>query len=298
MTLFARNSLRLALAALAVAAVAIFAATVYTAPSPAASLNATLNSAEARHYPNLAGRKQLRASRSRASSADLLFNGTRLSDFVNQSAPGAVSEVGDPTGSGASVFRMTVKDDDVYPLTPTENPRAQLCSTEFIEAGEEFWWHARFYLPKDFPSYLPSWLTVMEGPYGRPWDGSPPVSIDVNGDNVRWQRNDTYDWDVPWSAPIPRGQWTDVLYHMRFGTEGFVEMWINGEQVTFFENDFHNPNDEAPTTRLEMATLDHSNAGGHGAVILQNYRKVNMFETVSLYHGATQVGTTRSSVGG
>jgi hypothetical protein len=230
------------------------------------------------------------------SDPNLLFDGASISDFSNQSAPGAVREVADPVGSGESVFKMTVEDGDVYPLTPTENPRAQLASTEFIDAGEEFWWHARFYLPEDFPSYLPNWLTLLEGPYGRPWDGSPPVSIEVNGDNIRWQRNDTYDWDVPWNMPIPRGQWTDVVYHTKFGADGFVEMWINGQPVTFFADDFHNPNDEAPTTHLDMATMDHTNRGGHGAVIIQNYRKVNMFDSVSVYHGKTQVGTTRSSV--
>jgi polysaccharide lyase-like protein len=236
------------------------------------------------------------SSRHNRPGSNLLFDGSRISDFSNQSAPGAVSEVPDPAGGGGSVFKLTVDNGDVYPATPTENPRAQLCSTEFINEGEEFWWHARFYLPKDFPAYLPSWLTVMEGPYGRPWAGPPPVSIDVNGDNVRWQRNDTYDWDVPWTMPIPRGQWTDVLYHTKFGSDGFVEMWVNGEKVTFFANDFHNPNGEAPTTRLQMATMDYSNDGGHGAVIIQNYRKVDMLDTVSVYHGATQVGRTRASV--
>ena len=75
-------------------------------------------------------------------------------------------------------------------------------------------------------------------------------------------------------------------------------MWVNGEPVTFFATDANNPNDEPQTQHLAMATMDHSNDGGHGAVIIQNYRKVDMFDTVSLYHGATQVGATRASVAG
>jgi hypothetical protein len=275
----------------------IAAASALATPSTASAAFGQLVRADV-HSRQVAGSVATTSRARHNPGAGLLFNGSRLSDFSDQSAPGAVREVADPAGSGDSVFKMTVQDDDVYPVTPTENPRAQLASTEFIDEGEEFWWHARFYLPKDFPSYLPSWLTVMEGPYGRPWDGTPPVSIDVNSDEIHWQRNDTYDWDIPWSAPIPRGQWTDVLYHTKFGSDGFVEMWVNDEPVTFFATDANNPNDEPQTQHLEMATMDHTNDGGHGAVIIQNYRKVDMFDTVSLYHGATQVGTTRASVAG
>ena len=70
-----------------------------------------------------------KAHASSLASKGLLFKAEHLNEFwLNQSAPGAVTEVANPTGGGESVFQMTVKNSDVYPITPTENPRAELLS--------------------------------------------------------------------------------------------------------------------------------------------------------------------------
>ena len=168
---------------------------------------------------------------------------------------------------------MTVKNSDVYPVTPTADPRAQLTSPAIIEPGEEFWWSGRFFLPSDFPSSVPGWLTVMEGPYGRPFDGTPPWHIEVNGSTLRWQRNDTYNWDVPWQVPLIKNSWVSVMVHEQFGDSGFVEMWVDGQQTTFFGAGSINPNHEATTTRLAMATRDHSNDEGGNFTVIQSYRE-------------------------
>src|ERR1700750_2570572 len=108
-----------------------------------------------------------------SSSSDLLFYGDSIADFaMNQSAPGAVSEVADPAGNGQPAMRMTVDNSDVAPVTPTSHPGAQLLPPSIIDNGDEFWWSGRFFLPADFPSSVPGWLTVMEGPYGEPFDGT------------------------------------------------------------------------------------------------------------------------------
>jgi hypothetical protein len=234
-------------------------------------------------------------------SGQLLFSGSQIRDFAdNQSAPGAVSEVPDPAGSGAQVLKMDVENSDVAPLTPTDNPRAQLLTPAFVKPGDETWWHTSFYLPADFPKDVPGWVNVIEGPYGPPYDGSPPVAISIEEDEIRFQRGDTYDYDVPWHEPIERGKWVDVLLHTRFGSNGFVELWIDGQQVTFFDNpeDRHNfnPFHEAPTQHLEMATMDHTNDGGPNFFVLQNYREAGMFKSLTLYHGPTEVGTSREAV--
>jgi hypothetical protein len=227
----------------------------------------------------------------------LLWSGSKIHDFVNESAPGAITEVADPAGSDEKVLKMTVNNEDVAPVTPTDNPRAQLGSPEFVHPGDEMWWHARFYLPQDFPAWVPGWMNLMEGPYGAPWGGSPPLSVEVHDDTIRWQRNNTYETDIPWSIPIVRGQWVDVVEHFRFGHEGFVETWIDGKQITFFEpGTSYNPLDEAETTRLDMETMDQSNDGGTNFFVLQSYRMKGMFGSLSVYQGATEVGTTRQSV--
>jgi hypothetical protein len=233
-----------------------------------------------------------------APAPGLLFKGTKITDFHNQSAPGAVSEVADPAGSGESALKMTVANSDVYPVTPTSDPRAQLDSPTIFNPGAEFWWSSKFYLPSNFPSSVPGWLTVMEGPYGPPFDGAPPWHIEVNGEHIQWGRNDTYHWDVPWQMPLVRGSWVHVLLHERFASDGWVEMWINGQPITFFGSGTYNPNHVAPTQRLAMQTMDHSNNGGTNFAVIQSYRKAGMFSSVSLFQGPMALGTTRTSVEG
>lgn len=230
-------------------------------------------------------------------SAGLIFDGDKISDFaMNQSAPGAVTEVEDPDGSGQPVFQMTVANADVAPVTPTADPRAQLLSPSIIQPGDEFWWSGRFYLPSDFPSSVPGWLTVMEGPYGPPFDGTPPWHIEVNGESIQWTRNDTYDYDVPWQMPLVRGQWIDVVVHELFSEAGWVEMWLNGQQITFFDSDTYNPGGEPATTRLSMQTRDQSNNGGANFTVIQSYREAGLFSSVSLMQGPMAIGTTKAAV--
>ncbi|HSC20656.1 MAG TPA: heparin lyase I family protein, partial [Solirubrobacterales bacterium] len=231
------------------------------------------------------------------SSSDQLFYGDEVADFaMNQSAPGAVSEVADPAGSGQSVLEMSVANSDVAPVTPTADPRAQLLSPSIINNGDEFWWSGSFFLPSDFPSSVPGWLTVMEGPYGAPYDGTPPWHIEVNGNSIQWTRNDTYDFDVPWRMPLVRNQWIDVVVHQRFAADGWVEMWVNGRQITFFDGGTYNPAGVAHTSRLSMATRDHSNDGGPNFTVIQSYRKAGMFSDVSLFQGPMAIGRTREAV--
>jgi hypothetical protein len=237
------------------------------------------------------------AEASNAGSGELLFSGSKISDFrENQSAPGAVTEVPDPAGSGEKVLKMTVSNEDVAPITPTHDPRAQLLTPSFMHPGDEVWWHARFYLPKDFPSSVPGWLSLMEGPYGPPFNGSPPFSISVGDGEIRFQRNEEYSADIPWQEPIVRGQWVDVLAHIGFGTAGSVELWINGQKVNFFEPGGFNPLDEPETSRLEYKTMDQSNDGGANFFVLQNYREHNMFASTTVYDGPTEIGTSKASV--
>ena len=229
----------------------------------------------------------------------VLFSGSHIRDFyLNQSAPGGVTEVTDPAGSGQTVFKMTVSNSDVYPITPTENPRAQLLSPPTIQPGQEVWWSSKFYLPASFPSSVPGWLNLLEGPYGAPFNGSPPWQIQVSGSSLQWTRNKTYAWDVPWKTPLVKERWVNVLVHEKLASNGFVEMWIDGQLVSFFSSGGYNPAKVAPTTHLNMATLDSSNNGAGNSIILQSYRELGMFPSVTVYEGPLTIGTTRASVGG
>lgn len=231
------------------------------------------------------------------STAGSLFSGLKVKDFANlQQAPGAITETTDPLGSGEKVLKMTVSDKDVAPVTPTNNPRAQALSPDLIESGDEFWMSTKFMLPQDFPSTVPGWLALMEI-YGAPFNGSSPWQIGIEGNSIAWTRNGSYKWDVPWKMPIVTGQWVTVLLHERFASDGWVEMWINGQPVKFFASGGYNPGKVATTERLAMKTMDASNNGGANAAKIMNYRKVGMFASTTVYFGALRLGATRASVG-
>jgi hypothetical protein len=230
-------------------------------------------------------------------SAGLSFVGTSIGDFaLNQSAPGAVTEVRDPAGSGERVMKMTVHDHDVYPVTPTRDPRASLLTPTRIKPGDVFWWRSKFFLPRSFPDRVPGWLVVLEGPYGPPFDSTPPWHIEVSGRQIKWVRNGNYGWDVPWQMPLVEGRWIHVLMHCRFSRHGFVDMWINGHRVSFFGGGTYNPSHHHRTRRLWMQTRDGSNDGGANFAVLMNYRKAGMFRTVTVYQGATALGATAAAV--
>jgi hypothetical protein len=223
-----------------------------------------------------------------ATAPGLLFNGSRISDFdLMQAAPGAITEVPDPAGSGETDLQMTVNDRDVAPITPTENPRAQLLSPPIIDNGDEIWLSTKFFIPTSFPSASHGWMSLVSI-YGAPFGGSSPWQIEIVDGRLQWMRNGTYNWDVPWQMPLIKGSWVTVLLHERFASDGFVEMWINGQQVNFFGRE----------PKLAMQTMDRSNNGDANSAKIMQYREAGMFETGTLYFGSLKIGTSRESVGG
>lgn len=230
-------------------------------------------------------------------SSGLLFDGTKSSQYSIEAAPHAVTEVPDPAGSGQSVFDLTVNNQDVAPITPTENPRAQMLSPGIIHPGDEFWLETKFFIPTGMP-YVSEWMSLVSI-YGPPFEGSSPWQISINEHELRWMRNGGHGYDIPWKAPLSaaEGNWTTVLLHEKFATEGFVEMWINGQQINFFSaGASRNPSHEPQTTHLSMETMDSSNDGGVNAAKIMQYRAVNMFQSASVYFQPLRIGTTRSSV--
>jgi Polysaccharide lyase len=225
------------------------------------------------------------------------FEGAEIDDFeLIQAAPMAITEVLDPLGSGETVLKMTVDEEDVAPVTPTDNPRAQALSPDVIENGDEFWLKTKFLLPQNFPE-VDGWMSLVSI-YGPPFNSSSPWQIEVIGNHLEWTRNRTYGFDVPWEVPLRKGVWVTLLTHERFATDGWVEMWIDGQPVTFFPGGGYNPSNHAATTKLEMQTMDSSNNGGGNSAKIMQYREAGMFDTGTVYFGALTLGETRESVEG
>jgi hypothetical protein len=227
-------------------------------------------------------------------SSSILFDGSNLADYGIESAPNAITEVPDPSGGGETVFKMTVRNSDVYPLTPTENPRAQALSPAMIEPGDEFWLSTKFMIPEGFP-YISGWMSLVSI-YGPPFEGSSPWQVGVYEHEFRWMREDGRN--IPWHTPLVEGKWQTLLLHERFGTDGFVEMWWNGEQLTFNQRDDPNPDHLPEATRLEVPTMDHTNDQGPNSAKIMQYREAGMFGTESIFFGPLAVGLTRASVEG
>jgi hypothetical protein len=98
--------------------------------------------------------------------------------------------------------------------------------------------------------------------------------------------------------PLVRTKWVTLLLHERFAADGWVEMWIDGQPITFFLPGTHNPSNQPPTDHLEMSTADSSNNGGPNSAKIMQYREAGMFEVATVYFGPLKIGNTRESVEG
>jgi hypothetical protein len=232
-----------------------------------------------------------------------LFLGAKTSDFnIQNKVAGAVTDVADPTGAARKVIKLAVGDEDNLEITG--NPRVELYTpSNLFKDGSDFWAMFEVFFPEGFVTPPNGeFMICAEGPYGAPFAGSPPWSLGIfTGDKIGWQRNESHAYDIPWQLPLVRGAWQKVLVHQKFASSGgFVEGWLNGEQVTFFaDKSLYNPSKIAPTTKLATKTLDKSIAQGPWVMHLDLYRKLHSVKQVEeLFFGPLLIGSTRASVGG
>jgi hypothetical protein len=248
---------------------------------------------------------------------EILFEGSALSDFMllQQCVPGRITEVLDPLGSGKTVMSFAPHSTDVMEneecgpkAAPTENPRANALSPNFIEPGEEFWVRARLMIPASFSEFEGGgWMTLMEI-YGDPSEGPSPWKTEVRpieeggtfyGDFFYHQRNATYEYDIPWFEELHAGSWVEILLHEKFATEGFIEEWFNGAQEHFFGAEtLWNPLGEPEATKLNMETRDSSNDGEANSIRIGQYRREESFVPSPTYFEFVKAGMTKASVGG
>lgn len=206
--------------------------------------------------------------------------------------PERIALVDDPTGIKRKVARFRVRDDDIG---PTPNPRAQIESPPVLQEGRDYWFGHSTYFPTTFPKTLPrgGWI-AFGGFYGPPSIGSGPVGLGVEGEanQLRWQRNETYDYDLAWRTPLVRRQWYDFVWHVKLSGDervGFVEMWMN-------TGDGWERQRLRGRKRLYMQTLDASNGEGPNDHRLSLYRKRGMFPVLTVFHAAHRIGTSFGAV--
>lgn len=192
----------------------------------------------------------------------------------------------DTPRQGTKYARFTALDDDVFPLTPTENPRAQLVGPRYLFPGTERWitWSTRF--PSSLPVINQPGFFVFFQYHGPPYVGSPSVGFGVTGSFVNIERNVSYDYDTIWETPILFDTWMDFVMRINLAqdTTGFIELWLNGKQQTF------RPSSGA-TRRLYMRTVEPDQNGGL-EIDPTLYRQKGMFSTATLDHDAVRFDPT------
>ena len=191
--------------------------------------------------------------------------------------------------------RFNVLNSDVYPATPTANPRAQVSSSTFLAPGTTVWESWSVYFPTDFPD-VPSGGTnnfyLFQEDYGPPYNGSPPLGFDIANisgvQKMTLSRGAQYSYDTIWTTTLTKGQWYSFLVHKKFAMDatGFIEFWLNGVKQTFTDG-----------STLKNTQTMHSDATGNYQIYLNSYRLLDMWTgAVVMYHGPAKVGNTQASV--
>ncbi|MGO9955515.1 MAG: heparin lyase I family protein [Solirubrobacteraceae bacterium] len=164
-----------------------------------------------------------------------MFNGSTTTGWRdNQSAsPTRIKEVPDPAGGSDDVLRFTVENSDIAPLTPTDNPRAQLSTPYVVKPNVPFWESFEVYLPTPFPASNGSWISLGAPFDGAPYDGTPPVELQISHGNFEWFTNgwNPHPWRLLWEMLALTDRWIRFTWHVDPAVNGHAELYVNGTPV-------------------------------------------------------------------
>jgi hypothetical protein len=234
-------------------------------------------------------------SRARSSRRNgLWFDGGRPASWIDQSAsPKRVRLVADPAGGQDRVLELIAYNGDTAPLTPTQNPRAQLVtSTGIVERDQPFWESYQVYVPRTFPvaQTYGGWLTLGSPFYGRPFNGTPSVDLTISDGDFVWKGNShaPTPWEIFWHRPVVTGQWIRFTWHVVPRTNGFVELYVDGAPVHVGGNEYG----------VHLPVIDPSNDTGPWFSQLSVYFRHNEFSHLRLYFRDFKIGSTERAVVG
>ncbi len=244
--------------------------------------------------PPTAGPVPAPATGSLVFNADVANRG--LAAYASTHNANRVSIVDDPVlGDRRKVTRFTVYDSDDQ---LTGNPRAQLETAKFWQAGQEHYVGMSFYFPQDFPMQQDTkqWLNLGEV-YGPPYAGASPNGLFVKrvstgGQVIAWQRNGQYGWDRPFELPLVKGRWHDLVFRIKLSSDpqvGFWEAWANtggGWQRLKLKG----------MDRLYSQTIDPSNNGGGNYHKLAHYRSKGMWPVATHFAADHRIGSSFEAV--
>jgi hypothetical protein len=222
----------------------------------------------------------------------VLFSGALKSSWFDQSAAAnRVQDVPAPAGGAGEALRLQAFNSDVSPLTPTNNPRAQLTTPLNVRPGGQFWESFEVYVPNNFPvsETYRGWLALGSPAYGAPWAGSPSTGLLITDGEFRFQRNGyaADPWQIAWQKPLVLGQWTRFTWHIGLSKDGFVQLFMNGKPQLLADG-------AASSTTLDMPVIDATDSKGPWIAQLSVYYKRNEFRDVTLYFRDFKIATTQA----
>jgi hypothetical protein len=230
-------------------------------------------------------------------SGRVLFDGAGKAGWADQSAaPTRVSSEPDPSDALGRVLRFDVFDGDVYPLTPTDNPRAQLTTpSHILHEGQPFWETYEVYVPKTFPKAetYGSWIQLGSPFYGPPYDGPPSVSMEIEDGRFLWQADahSQVPGSILWQAPVVTGKWIRFTWHVDPTPHGHVELYVNDRPV-FVRYNGHKGNG------VTIPVVDASNETGPWFSQLSVYYGRGQFSALTLYFKGFAIATTQGAAEG
>jgi hypothetical protein len=236
-------------------------------------------------------------------SGEVLWSGDfstgDLSQYdVQACAPDRAQVVRDPRGLDRNVVRFSVRNTDVAPCTPTENPRAQALSPEILQPGGDYWVGWSVLVPKDFPTTRArgdNWIS-LGSIYGPPADGPSGTGIKMDTtprrDVFYYRRDDRYRFDEPWRMPLVRGRWVDFVVHFKLSRNpkvGYREQWVN-DGSGWRQSRLHGKK------RLYTATLGPANGAGPNVSKVSLYYRRGLMKAATIYFAEHRIGTSFSAV--
>jgi len=230
--------------------------------------------------------------------SDDLTEGTHGSYEIQACAEDRVRIVRDPRGLDRNVLKLTVRNSDVAPCTPTRHPRAQASSPGLLKEGGTYWIGWSVLVPRDFPTARgkgDNWIS-LGSIYGPPFrgTGSNGIKMDTSpGSNKFYYRRGTeHRFDQPWEMALVRSRWVDFVLHIRLSksrAKGFREQWVNvgsGWKRSLFDG----------RRQLRMQTMTSANAGGPNHSKVSLYYRRGLFDEASVYFAAHRIGSSFDAV--
>ena len=174
-------------------------------------------------------------------------------------------------GSGYAA-RIELRNGD-YANSGCRNELAR--ETPITEGTEHYYaWSTQF--DSSYPSDN-TWQVFTQWHHSGP-DGSPPVEMDVVGENISLTVHGDH---VLWLAPLVRGVWHDFVVHVLWSSDpgvGFLELWYDGKKVM-------------------GKNYQQTVYPGQYVYMKQGlYRNASIQQTAVVFHDGTVIGTTLADV--